>query len=82
MQHPILTVVEGDRRSVDELEREALEDLVAVIDRHLLHLPPSSSWRAAFAGMRAPCAQALRLPHLQLARPVGREAQTRSQTDG
>lgn len=69
-QHPILSLVSGDATSIGDLEREALEELREVAERHLKSLAGSSS---AWIGLLSAVASAGRLqqvpPVVSLAQP-------------
>ena len=70
-QRPILSVVSVDDNTTDEdLEREALEDLREVLERHLSRLPASSEWRPAFARMHLAAGRSLSQRPLRLAQPL------------
>lgn len=71
-QQPLVALValDGQAMSVEELEREALEDLQEVLHRHLSRLPASSEWRVAFVRMELAAARSLGRPPLRLAQPA------------
>lgn len=72
-QAPILGLVpiDGEGQPVDDLEREALEELRAVAEKHLSRLNGSGSpWLRYLASVRANAAlleREPRLPHVHLA---------------
>lgn len=70
-QDPMLFVVRSAAAETDEqIEREALEDLQEVLERHLSRLPTSSEWRPAFVRMQVAASQSLGQPPLQLVQPA------------
>lgn len=67
-QQPLLSIVAGEAVRDEDVEREALEDLSEVLERHLSRLPAASSWRAAFAQMHLACRRSLGQQSLELLR--------------
>ena len=66
-QHPLLSVVISPEPQNDsDAEREALEELQAVLDRHLSRLPASSEWRPAFVKMSLAASRSLERQPLRL----------------
>lgn len=70
-QDPILFLVpiQGEGKSVEELETEAVEELRELAERQLSRLPASSSWHRAFQRMHSASLLSLERHPLRLVQP-------------